>query len=288
MSVLSRPDFDVLRPPGRGAGLLDVVRRRDLAVLLVRKELRVRYRGSVLGLAWSYVKPAVQLAVYYFGLGVVLGQGSRVPHYAVYLFAGLVAVNAFSEVVGNATRSVVANADLVRKVYLPRELFPVSSLCVAGVHLLPQLLVLTAGALVAGWRPDAAGVLSAVGAVLLVAGFGLGLGLVLSALNVFFRDVENLVDLVLSVVVWTSPVLYATERVVRLLGEGPLLSAYLSNPLTVAVQLMHRAFWEGAAGVRGTGPDAAHLAAATVVVVAVLCVGQWTFARLSPRFGEQL
>ena len=288
MTVTQARPQDRLQPPGRAAGLLDVVRRRELLLLLARKELRVRYRGSVLGLGWSYVKPAVQLGVYYLGLGVVLGQNARLEDYAVYLFSGLVAVNAFSEVLSNATRSVVQNAALVRKVYLPRELFPVSCVCVAGVHLVPQLLVLTLGALAAGWRPDLAGAGAGVLAVLLVSGVALALGLLFCALDVYYRDVENLVDLALSVVVWTSPVLYSADLVTRVLGSGLWQTVYDVNPLTVAVRLMHRAFWEGAAGTSGSGPALGHVLGAAAVVAALLVLGQVVFSRLSPRFGEEL
>ncbi|MGI8721258.1 MAG: ABC transporter permease, partial [Geodermatophilaceae bacterium] len=90
--------------PGRGAGLLDVLRRRYLVKLLVRKELRVRYQGSVLGLLWSYLKPAVQFVVFYFALGVFLKLNLSIKDFAVYLFSGIVAINYFSEAFGNATR----------------------------------------------------------------------------------------------------------------------------------------------------------------------------------------
>ncbi|MBA3410336.1 MAG: ABC transporter permease, partial [Geodermatophilaceae bacterium] len=87
--------------PGRGAGLLDVLRRRYLAKLLVRKELRVRYQGSVLGLLWSYLKPAVQFVVFYFAIGIFLGLSRNIDDFAVYLFSGIVAINYFSEAFGN-------------------------------------------------------------------------------------------------------------------------------------------------------------------------------------------
>ncbi len=145
----------------------------------------MRYRASVLGLGWSYVKPAVQFAVYFVGIGLVLRQ-SAIGDYAIYLFGGLVVVTTLSEAVGNATRSVVANGDLVRKIFLPRELFPVASGCVAAVHLVPQLLVLVVAALACGWRPDAVGLLALVTGLALVAVLSLGLGLLLSALNVLY------------------------------------------------------------------------------------------------------
>lgn len=276
---------------GRSGGLREVVGRRFLLSLLVRKELRVRYRASVLGLGWSYVKPAVQFGVYFVGLGLVLRQNA-IGDYAVYLFGGLVVMTAFGEAVGNATRSVVTNADLVRKIYLPRELFPVSSLCVAGVHLGPQLLVLLVGALVAGWSPDPLGLLALVGAFTLVALLALGLGLLLAAVNVLFRDVENVVDLVLMVLVWTSPVLYPWQRVADLLGpDSLLLTVYQSNPLTVAVELVHRGTWAHASpgNAASLPPDLGPRMLLSFAIAAVLlAVGQLTFRRLSGRFAQEL
>lgn len=274
---------------GVGGGLAEVARRRYLLSLLVRKELRVRYRASVLGLGWSYVKPAVTFGVYFVGLGLVLRQNT-IADYAVYLFGGLVVVTAFSEAVGNATRSVVTNGELVRKVFLPRELFPVASVCVAGVHLLPQVLVLVVGALVSGWRPDGVGVLALLACVVLVALLSTGLGLVLSAVDVLFRDVENVVDLVLAVIVWTSPVLYPTHLVESLLGPGSWgFVLYQHNPLTVAVDLVHRATWP-AATAPGALPEG--LVGRTVIALAtslvLLAVGQLVFRRLSGRFAQEL
>ena len=276
---------------GRGGGLREVASRRFLLGLLVRKELRVRYRASVLGLGWSYVKPAVQFGVYFVGMGLLLRQ-NVIGDYAVYLFGGLVVMTAFGEAVGNATRSVVANADLVRKIYLPRELFPVASLCVAGVHLGPQLLVLVVGAVVAGWSPDAVGVLCLTLGLVLTALLALGLGLVLASVNVLFRDVENVVDLVLMVLVWTSPVLYPWQRVADLLGPDSVwFRLYQANPLTVAVELVHRGTWAHASGGNASSLPpglGARATAAFILAVALVLVGQWVFRRLSGRFAQEL
>lgn len=287
-AATTSPDLVV---QGRSGGLREVAGRRFLLGLLVRKELRVRYRASVLGLGWSYVKPAVQFGVYFVGMGLLLRQ-TTVGDYAVYLFGGLVVISAFGEAVGNATRSVVANADLVRKIHLPRELFPVSSLCVAGVHLGPQLLVLVVGALVAGWTPDPLGVL-ALGAGLALAGLlALGLGLLLSAVNVLFRDVENVVDLVLMVLVWTSPVLYPWQRVADLLGSDSVwFGLYQANPITVAVELVHRGTWAQASpeNTATLPPDLASRAVLAFAMAAALVVlGQWVFRLLAGRFAQEL
>ena len=125
-----------LTRPGLGGGFRDLRQSSFLLKLLVRKELKVRYRGSVLGLLWSYVKPAVQFLVFYVALGVFLGleRSAKNPdglsNYAVYLFSGIVLINFFSEALGNSARSIVNNGNLIKKIYLPRELFPVASVWV--------------------------------------------------------------------------------------------------------------------------------------------------------------
>lgn len=282
--------------PGIGRGLLDVVERRFLLRLIVRKELRVRYRGSVLGMAWSYVKPAIQFGVYFIALGVFLRMRDTVPDYAVYLFAGIVVMNFFGEGFGNATRSIIWNAPLINKIYLPRELFPVASLYVSAVHFFPQLVVLVVAALVSGWRPTVTEVLAAVVGFLIVAMLALGLGLLFGAANVFFRDAENFVDLIVMVATWASPVLYTWGLVQSELPRW-LWIVYQANPLTAAVELFHYAFWYGGTGrpallPNGTVPIPDNLWAiggfALVVSLVVLVVGQLVFRRLEGRFAQEL
>ncbi|GAB4099815.1 ABC transporter permease [Sinomonas halotolerans] len=278
--------------PGQSAGLLDVARERFLLKLLVRKEIRVRYRGSVLGLVWSYVKPLMQFGVYYIALGVFLNLRGSTPNYAIFLFSGIILVNFFVEILRNSTRSIVDNRDLIRKIYLPRELFPVSTLWVSAIHFFPQLAVLVGACLLAGWRPSFWDVALAVPAFVIVAVLAMGLGLMFGAANVYFRDSENIVDMILMVVTWASPVLYTWPMVERALG--PAFGVYMANPMTVAVEVFHLAFWMpttgGAAGDVGLPPGLLELwlPVSAGVSLAVLVLGQWVFQRLSVRFAQEL
>ena len=277
--------------PGRGAGLLDVARHRFLLKLIVRQELRVRYRGSVLGLFWTYVKPGLQFGVYFFALGVFLQLNDRLEDFAIYLLSGLVIVNFFGEALYNAVRAIVRNAPLVKKIYMPRELFPVASMWVAAVHLLPQVVVLFIGALVSGWRPSVAAIFSGLLGFAIVAVLASGMGLLLSALNAYFRDVENFVDLLLIVLVWCSPILYPWSFARAAIGPAWLEQLYLANPLTVAAQLWQRAFW-----LPGVDPSLDELIPdlfargliALVGGLVVLGLGQLAFSRLEGNFAQEL
>lgn len=280
--------YDLVEP-GRGAGLLDVFRRRFLLELLVRKELRVRYRGSVLGMIWSYVKPATQFVVFYIALGVFLELNRSTEDYAVYLFSGIVVINFFGEGFGNATRSVVGNAPLVRKIYLPRELFPVASIWVSAVHFFPQLIVLVIGALVAGWRPEVVHIAAGLLGFAIVAVVSLGLGLLFGAINVLFRDAENFVDLLIMVATWTSPVLYTWDKVADALSPS-LFAVYQANPLTAAVDMFHFCFWFPATSGTAELPPNQFLWAGVGFAIAslTLVLGQVVFSRLEGRFAQEL
>jgi ABC-2 type transport system permease protein len=285
-----------LTAPGIGGGLRDIRHSGFLLKLLVRKELKVRYRGSVLGLLWSYVKPGVQFIVFYVALGVFLGlersprNPEGLPNYAVYLFSGIVLINFFSEALGNAARSIVNNGNLIKKIYLPRELFPVASVWVSAVHFFPQLVVLVAGCLVAGWHPNVLQLLAAGAGFVIVGLLATGLGLLFGAANVYFRDSENLVDMLLMIATWASPVMYAWSMVEEKLGSAAF-GIYQANPITIGVELFHFAFWYPTTDGSAVMPPhlfSFWLPVGLVVALVVLTLGQLTFRRLEGRFAQEL
>lgn len=285
-----------LATPGVGGGIRDIRQSGFLLKLLVRKELKVRYRGSVLGLLWSYVKPGVQFVVFYVALGVFLGleRSPRNPdglsNYAVYLFSGIVLINFFSEALGNAARSIVHNGNLIKKIYLPRELFPVASVWVSAVHFFPQLVVLVIACFLAGWHPNFLQLLAAVGGFGIVALLATGLGLLFGAANVYFRDSENIVDMLLMVATWASPVMYSWTMVQTKIG-GTAFAVYQANPITVGVELFHYAFWlpttDGSA-VMPPNLFSLWLPVGIIVSLLILWLGQLTFRRLEGRFAQEL
>ncbi len=303
-AVVPRAEFDI---PGTSHGLIDVVRWRYLLRLLVRTGVTTRYRNSVLGWVWSYVRPAAQFLVFWVVLGIFMNL-DRVPNYAVYLFSGIVVINLFSEGFKNATGSIVGNAALVRKVFLPRQLFAVSAVLVSFVHFLPQVGLLLVVCMLMGWlgHITVLGALGALAGMLIVMVFALGMGLFFGALNVRFRDAENIVELLLLLATWASPVLYAwtmvQDAVVDKLGwPSWLVEVYMLNPITQGVELFHYAFWRpatedlvGAPGYVGDAltpipPDLAMNTLWTALIaVGTLLIGQLIFRRLEGKFAQDL
>lgn len=275
--------------PGQGKGLLEVFEWRYLLRLLVRKETSTRYRNSVLGWLWSYVRPAAQFLIFYLVLGVFLQMARGVENFAMYMFTGIILMNFFSEGFGNATRSLVDNAHLVRKIYMPRELFPVSAVFVSFIHFLPQISVLIIAAVLFGWLPTFLSIGAALLAVLLAGFAALGLGLFFGSLNVAFRDAQNIVDLILMVSIWASPVLYPWELVAAQLPEWAMW-IYQCNPLTAAVELMHLAFWEPISPNAHALPENfwTTVGIASIITLIGVILGQFVFRKIEPRFAQDL
>lgn len=289
MSQQFPADLSEFSVPGRSRGLIDALSYSYLLRLLIRKGTLTRYHGSVLGWVWSYVKPAAQFLVFYLVFGFVLGLNEGIDNFPIYLFSGMIAINLFGEAFGNATRSIVDNTALVQKIFLPRELFPLSAVVVAFVHFLPQVVILVVVCLLYGWVPTLVGIASILLGMLIVVTLAVGLGLLFGAINVAFRDAQNLVELILLFANWTSPVLYAWTLVADKVSPW-MLSVYLANPLTSAVELFHAGFWFSTTS--GSLPQPPHLLFYSVIglliSLVILAIGQLVFKRLEGHFAQNL
>lgn len=302
MSVDTRDAARPLEPlepplvnPGRVGGLRDVFRRRYLLKLLLRKELKVRYQGSLVGLAWSYVKPAVRFAMYYWVLGLILTHA--LENRPLHIFAGMIMATFMTNALSAGCRSVVKNAALVRKINLPREMFPVASILVSAYHMVPMYVMLTFVCILVGWQPDMYAAAAALLAVAIVLVWGLAAALVLSAWNVVFRDTQNIVDVLQTLIHWTVPMIYPFIIIAEKLQEAhhTIYEIYLASPLCIAVLLNDRAFWIPASE---TPRQAAieqlptHLFDRGLIMLAIGFVFLWfaqrVFARLEGRFAEKL
>lgn len=282
-------DLSQFQVPGTARGMFDALRHRYLLRLLVRKGILTRYHGTFLGWAWSYVKPTAQFLIYYLVMGVFLNLNHGIEKFPIYLFSGIIVVNLFTESFGNATKSVVNNRALVKKIYLPRELFPLADVLIAFVHFLPQLVILLTVCLIAGWAPTPVQLAGVVLALLVVLLLATGMGLLFGAVNVSFRDAQNLVELILIFATWTSPVLYSFTMV-RARAPGWAFELYMLNPLSGAVELFHSAFWFPTTSMMAERPSHLWIYGFSAVLLGLLAtiVGQLVFRRLEGRFAQDL
>ena len=284
-AALSDPDYET---PGKSKGLLDVFRERYLLSLLLKKGITTRYYGSVLGWVWSYVRPAAQFLMYYVVIGMLLGAHKDMQLFPVYLFCGIITVNLFSEALRSSTNAITTNASLVKKLYLPRELFPVAAVGSALVHFLPQAAILLGVSMLLGWTFSFAALGMFLLGLVIVVIFALGLGLFFGAINVAYRDAGNVVDLILMFATWASPVLYSAVMVEKA-APAWLFNIYMVNPVTATVELFHDAFWLPIAQGEPR-PDHIMLNAVIALGIAILTlvIGQLTFKKMEGTFAQNL
>jgi ABC-2 type transport system permease protein len=277
---------------GFGGTARDIWQYRELLGNLIRKELKVKYKDSVLGFVWSLLMPLVQLGVYWLVIGKFLGAGA-IPTYGVYIFCGLATWTLFSEILSSSTTSVVYNSGLVKKVYFPRELFPLAASGAALVNFGFQLVILIVADIIAGistgkWPNVVNLPLPVLGLIVLVV-WATGLGLLLSAANVYLRDIEHLIGVVLMLWFWVTPIIYNVTRVSSTLPRA-VYEVYLMNPMASVVFSFQEFFWPQGhgTGYEFSGDVYGRLGILLVVGLAFLWFAQRVFARAQGNFAQEL
>lgn len=268
-----------------------VFARRELLGLLIRRELVGKYKDSALGLVWSLVRPLTQLLIYYLVLGQFLGAARSINNFAVFIFAGLTIYGLFSEMLISMTSSIVANAGLIKKVDVPREIFPIAAVGASLFNFSIQMVILIVAAALVGTIFLGWNLLFGLGALLIVLIWGMALGLFLAAANVYMRDIQFLVDVVVMLLMWFSPVVYSWTFVRDTFGAAGLnwlTQVYISNPLTVAVIGFQEAFWAIPSGGELLPDLWVRMLISIGVGMVLLWLGQGYFARKQANFAQEL
>ncbi len=254
--------------------LVKIWRHRALVITLVGKELKTRYRASFMGFLWTLLNPLFMMLVYTLVFSVYMR--APVKNYAVFAFAGLLPWIWFSSALLQSAVSVVRDGHLLKKVSFPAEILPFVTVAASGVNFLFSLPLYLIFCLVygvpLGWPLLALPVL-----LLLQFFLSYGLALILSAANVFFRDVEHLVGNLLTLLFFLTPIIYP----VGLIPERFRILA-MANPLAPLILAWRDALFNA------HFPSATHLGLVTAAALLCLLIGERVFARLSPRFAERV
>jgi ABC-type polysaccharide/polyol phosphate export permease len=254
------------------ASLRAVWRYRDLVRNLVARDLRIKYKGSSIGFAWSLLNPLVLAAVYTLAFRYIIRI--PIPHFPLFLLAGLLPWTFFTSSLAMATGSVADNSSLVRKVAFPRVILPVGVVLsqFAQFALMYAVIIPLGAALGPGATPALLGLLPLVCLQLL---FTLGLALLLATAYVYFRDTRHLLEVALQIWFWLTPIVYAValvpERLRPLLWLNPM-AGFVTAYQSIVVS--------------GQWPGAAAAAALTAVALGVFVAGVAVFARHQRRFAE--
>jgi ABC-type polysaccharide/polyol phosphate export permease len=240
----------------------DIVRYRELFGSLFRRDLQARYKGSVLGVAWSLANPLLLMGIYLLVFSVLWQVVGDIDHYPIYLLSGLVVWVFFSSSLQSATRSMVDYAELIRKVRFPRQL-------VIDLIALPRT------------REE---VWLAIPLALPVVALTAGLALAVASANVVFRDVEHLVSAALLPWFFLTPILYAIDRLPGGLSEHQTLKEILrwGNPITPPIEALRGPLYAGELPALG---DVLYTIGAAA---AALALGAWVFSRVDDRIAVEL
>lgn len=278
---------------GTVVSVRDILAHRELLLLLTRREIKARYKDSVLGFFWSLAKPLAMLLVYYVAIGRFLGaeqvpgRPGGIPEYAIFIFSGLTAWQLFADIVTFGTGSVVANAGLIKKVYVPREIYPLAFVGSALTNFAFQMVILVSATGILGSFPSGGRLMFFPLSLAVLVVFATALALVLSAINVYLRDVQYLIEIIIMVLFWASPIVYSWKAV-RPVIHGWLEGAYLANPMTLVALGFQRAFWVAGDVSAYPATLARDLWITLGASIVMLWLAQRLFARLQGNFAQEL
>ncbi|MBR6458949.1 MAG: ABC transporter permease [Actinomycetaceae bacterium] len=272
---------------GSKDSLLDIWNHRELWWLLTKREVKARYKDSVGGFIWSLIRPLVLLMIYYFVIGKVLGAAGQIPDFAVHIFAGLTGWTLFSTIVSGATQSIVGNSGIVKKVYVPREIFPLASAGSAFVDFLAQFAILFVAAFAIGGINWVHFLIYTPISIAMLAVWGIALGLLLAGANVYLRDTQYLVEVILSIGFWLTPSLYAYFTMAPSMPDW-VMNIYLLNPTAIGVLGIEQGVWT-AGDVKLWPPHLfTQISIMLLIGLVLIFVNQRIFSRIQRNFAQEL
>jgi homopolymeric O-antigen transport system permease protein len=250
-------------------------RYRHLLRNLVLKDLKLKYRGSVIGFVWSLANPLLTAAIYTFAFRNILHV--RAEGFVFYLMLGLLSWTFFANAAAMSTGAIVDNGGLVKSVRFPRAILPTATVLFTLAQYILTVLVFLPLMLVFYRIPPSLPMLLFPVFVVLQALFTIGVALVLATGTAFFRDVRHLVDVALMVLFWTTPIVYTIHDV-----SGRLPRLILLSPLSAFVTAYHNIFYDR----QWPRPEVWTIAVTYTVVS--LAIGLWLIVRYEDSFAERV
>lgn len=258
--------------------LKEIYEYRQMISSMVRKDLRGRYKGSVLGFLWTFINPLLQLVVYSFVFSVVMkARVEEGPGFYLFLFVGLIPWIFFSAALTGGSVSIIQQKDLVKKIYFPREVIPIAYVTSSFVNMLLSFIVVFIVALFAGVRFNPIGILCLPVIMFVEYLMCIGIAFVTSAVTVYFRDLEHILGIVAMAWMYLTPIVYPEDYCPERLQK------YLHlNPMTSVVAAYRDVIYYGRIPRLETLGEAALLGAIT------LAVGVVVFSKLKKHFAEEM
>lgn len=252
----------------------ELLEYKELLINLTFKDLKLKYRNSVLGFLWSFFNPILMLIVYNFAFKLILKV--RVENFTVYLLAGLLPWTFFQAAMQVSTSSIVNNANLIRKVYFPREILPLSAILSSFINFLITLTVLFLSLIIFKIKINFSILLLPLVLILLLL-FTIGLSLILSSLNVLYRDISHFIEIIFMLWFYLTPVVYSITmipekyRVILLLNPMTLILECIRTPL------LYR-----------QAPNIIYMSVLVIIDIFLIYFGYKIFKKLEKVFAEEI
>ncbi len=270
----SESNWIVLSPRRSPIPWQELWQRRELQAFLVWRELKIRYKQTAVGALWAVFQPLVAMAIFSVIFGRVVAVDTGDIPYASFALTGLIGWIYFANALAQASNSLIDNQALLSKVYFPRLMLPVAPV-LAGLIDLAIGTTLLLAVVLTHQNPFTVRLLVLPLAIAMISLTAFGVGLILSALNVHFRDVKYVVPFMLQVWMFSSPVVYPASAIPEV--WRPI---YALNPISTAMSLFR---WS----VLGSSiPPLSAIATSVVMIAVVLIAGQWVFNRAENTFAD--
>lgn len=248
---------------------------RQMIFSLVKKDLRGRYKGSVLGFLWTFINPLFQLIVYTIVFSKILRND--IPRYYLYLFVALIPWIFFSSSITVGAASIISQKDLVKKIYFPRMVIPISYVTSCFVNMLLCFIVIFAVIIVTGAGVNFLALLTLPVIMIVEYIFALGMAMIASAVTVYFRDLEHILGIIAMAWMYLTPVVYSKKIV-----PDRYLPLFNLNPMTHIIDCYRTVLYEKQV------PDLTALLWAAGLGVFFLVFGAFVFNKLQRHFAEEI
>lgn len=252
----------------------EIIMYRSMIGGLIRRELRGRYKGSLFGFLWNFINPLCQIIVYYLIFSRVFRSGIEMFH--VFLVVGIMPWNFFSEALSSGTGCIIEHSDMTKKIYFPREVLPIAAVSSRFVNLLLTFIVVFC-VIIASGKGVSSNVIYMPIVLLVEYVLTLGMVLLLSAVNVYFRDIQHIIGVLLMAWVWMTPIMYSFDVL-----SGFMKSIVSFNPMTpIIIAFQDILYYQ-------VKPDFVSLGKTGAFSIVLFVVGESIFSYLERNFAEEL
>lgn len=255
--------------------LKEIYAYREMIFSLVRKDLRGRYKGSVLGFLWTFINPLLQLMVYTLVFSVILKAG--IERYYLFLFVALIPWIFFSGSVAAGSGCILHQCDLVKKIYFPREVLPIAHVTTCFVNMLLSFVVIFLVIIISGIGININAILCLPAIMLVEYILALGMTMIFSALTVFLRDLEYVLGIIIMAWQFMTPIMYSIDLV-----PDSIIPIFMANPMTPIIIAYRDILYYKQV------PELGTLLHALILGIAALFIGSMVFNKLQKRFAEEL